>query len=274
MKLNSDSTSRLGVHIVASTFEALGFAFREQPTSDFGIDAQVEVRAGSRGTGELLALQIKSGDSYFREATADGWCLRTDAVHANYWLEHSLPVIIVQVDVEQQRVFWQAVNRNTVHFGDGSAKIFVKADSQLDINSVASLLDLVLPIHGLLAATKEGNRVFLGRGVSDRKGWKYFAARLAQEMVKAALPKPWTVLVEVRTDEENNQVTDTNEYGADGDDLVLFETDTGRRFAKYSVSSSEVSRMDGVTAHEARITAEGLAEFLMEAEGLFDHDLD
>lgn len=75
MAADSDNTDRRGIHIAAAAFEAIGFAFREQATSDFGIDAHLEPRAGSRGTGDLLALQVKSGDSYFREATGGGWWL-------------------------------------------------------------------------------------------------------------------------------------------------------------------------------------------------------
>ena len=111
---SSDTIDRRGIHIAAAAFEAIGFAFREQTTSDFGIDAIVEPRAGPRGTGELLALQIKSGDSYFREAFEDGWWLRTDRRHADYWLQHALPVIVVQVDVDERRVFWAAVTGRTV----------------------------------------------------------------------------------------------------------------------------------------------------------------
>src|SRR5262245_25770889 len=132
---DSDNTGRRGIHIAAVAFEALGFAFREQPTSDFGIDAHLEPRAGSRGTGELLALQIKSGDSYFRAAARDGWWLRTDKQHANYWLQHALPVIVVQVDVEERRVFWEAVTNSTVQFTEGGAKILIRRDHQVDVAS-------------------------------------------------------------------------------------------------------------------------------------------
>jgi hypothetical protein len=73
---HGDNTGRIGVYAVAAMIEKeLGWIFREQPTSDHGIDAQVEV-VGSRSdvTGRLIALQIKSGKSYFRRASRVGSC--------------------------------------------------------------------------------------------------------------------------------------------------------------------------------------------------------
>jgi hypothetical protein len=126
MAENSDNTGRHGIYIAAAAFEAIGFAFREQTTSDFGIDAQLEPRDGCRGTGELLALQIKAGDSYFRESTDKGWWLRTDRWHVNYWLQYAIPVVLVQVDIAERRVFWEVVTNQTVHFTEGSAKILIR----------------------------------------------------------------------------------------------------------------------------------------------------
>ena len=50
-----------------------GLIFREQPTSDFGIDAQFEVKEGSTATGRLIAAQIKAGRSQFANETEGGF---------------------------------------------------------------------------------------------------------------------------------------------------------------------------------------------------------
>ena len=44
-----------------------GYIFREQPISDYGIDAQIELIDEETVTGKLVALQIKSGASWFVE---------------------------------------------------------------------------------------------------------------------------------------------------------------------------------------------------------------
>jgi len=50
--------------------EKLRWLFREQ-RPDYGVDAQVETVDVRKATGKLLGLQIKSGESFFLERTAD-----------------------------------------------------------------------------------------------------------------------------------------------------------------------------------------------------------
>ncbi|WP_257133594.1 DUF4365 domain-containing protein [Streptomyces sp. f51] len=94
--------------------EELEWLFREQPTEDYGIDAHAEVVDGEDVRGRLLALQIKSGMSWFREAAPEGWWFRPDGEHVAYWLNHSLPVAVVLYHPETKRCHWQLVNRQTL----------------------------------------------------------------------------------------------------------------------------------------------------------------
>ncbi|MFG3324027.1 DUF4365 domain-containing protein [Micromonospora chersina] len=94
--------------------DELGWLFRDQPTEDYGIDAQAEVVDGENVRGRLLALQIKSGMSWFKEAGPEGWWFRPDAEHVAYWLNHSLPVLVVLYHPETGRCHWQFVNRQTL----------------------------------------------------------------------------------------------------------------------------------------------------------------
>lgn len=101
---------RLGVNAVERIFiKKLGWIFREQPISDWGIDAQVEV-AGERGpTGRLLALQIKSGKSFFRKKRGN-LVFHGKRRHLQYWINHSLPVVIVLHNPDTSETYWQRVN--------------------------------------------------------------------------------------------------------------------------------------------------------------------
>ena len=63
----------------AGRFESAWPCFRHRGTpplrtqpEDYGIDAHAEVVDGEDMRGRLLALQIKSGNSWFREAAAEG----------------------------------------------------------------------------------------------------------------------------------------------------------------------------------------------------------
>jgi hypothetical protein len=92
----------------------LGWLFREQPTEDYGIDAHVEIVEHDDVRGRLLALQIKSGESWFRESGPSGRWFRPDAEHVQYWLNHSLPVVVVLYHPVTKRCHWQLVNRKTL----------------------------------------------------------------------------------------------------------------------------------------------------------------
>ncbi|MEU1323912.1 DUF4365 domain-containing protein [Streptomyces microflavus] len=100
----------------------LGWLFREQETSDVGIDAHLEVVTGASltsrttggATGRLLAVQIKSGESQFAVAGEEGWWYPCDAAHVAYWKKHSLPVTLILFDPATERVYWQHVNKDTL----------------------------------------------------------------------------------------------------------------------------------------------------------------
>lgn len=90
--------------------DELRWIFRDVRKADIGIDGQIEVvDEKQRGTGRLLAVQIKCGTSYLSEASDEGYTYRGDRKHLKYWLEHSLPVILVVCDPQKERCYWQVV---------------------------------------------------------------------------------------------------------------------------------------------------------------------
>ncbi|WP_422750512.1 DUF4365 domain-containing protein [Micromonospora sp. WMMD1219] len=120
--------------------DELGWLFRDQPTEDYGIDAQAEVVDGENVRGRLLALQIKSGMSWFKEAGPEGWWFRPDAEHVAYWLNHSLPVLVVLYHPETGRCHWQFVNRKTLQeTSTASWKLLVPEAQVLDASARKTL---------------------------------------------------------------------------------------------------------------------------------------
>ena len=69
---STDNTAQTGVSAVEAIFLSMKWLFRRQLESDFGIDAQVEV-VNNEGnpTRQVVAMQIKSGPSYFRSHGED-----------------------------------------------------------------------------------------------------------------------------------------------------------------------------------------------------------
>ncbi|MFE7132442.1 DUF4365 domain-containing protein [Streptomyces sp. NPDC057638] len=120
--------------------EELGWLFREQPTEDYGIDAHAEVVDGEQVRGRLLALQIKSGPSWFREHGPGGWWFRPDAEHVSYWTHHSLPVVVVLYHPEEERCYWQLIHRETlIRTSGGGWKLLVPDTQILDRSAAAAL---------------------------------------------------------------------------------------------------------------------------------------
>ncbi|MDX2548271.1 DUF4365 domain-containing protein [Streptomyces sp. WI04-05B] len=120
--------------------DELKWLFREQPTEDYGIDVHAEVVDGEDVRGRLLALQIKSGKSWFRESAPEGWWFRPDGAHVDYWLNHSLPVAVVLYHPETKRCHWQLVNRQTLQeTPTGGWKLLVPEAQMLDASARKTL---------------------------------------------------------------------------------------------------------------------------------------
>ncbi|MFI5590133.1 DUF4365 domain-containing protein [Amycolatopsis sp. NPDC051758] len=88
----------------------LGWIFREQTVVDQGIDGHVEIAdEDGRGTGRLIAVQIKSGPSHFRRVKG-GWAFYYDETKRRLWLGHALPVMVVFIDLESDAIYWQRIH--------------------------------------------------------------------------------------------------------------------------------------------------------------------
>lgn len=130
---SNDQTDRTGVHAVAAIFTKLGWAFREQLTSDYGIDAQAEkLDSDGAAAGKLIGLQIKSGASYFKNKGED-FVFYGEPRHKDYWLNHSLPVFLILHNPETGLTLWQRVERHLVKEGkDGRWAIIIPSHQTLD----------------------------------------------------------------------------------------------------------------------------------------------
>lgn len=129
MSGDSFATAALGEAAAKTEFSRWGWAFREQPVPDFGIDAHAEPFKDGEPSGKLIALQIKAGPSYFKEQVAEGWVYRPDNDkadrHLRYWLRHSLPVILLMHRPDSGVTYWARITQDTVEYTDASWKVLV-----------------------------------------------------------------------------------------------------------------------------------------------------
>jgi len=126
---------RRGVNAVEAIFiNELKWAFREQTISDFGIDAQAEVVEDDKLTGKLIALQIKTGVSYFRKH-GDDYIYYGEQRHLDYWLNHSLPVYLILRDPERNLTLWQKIERHLVKVTEHGWSIIVPSANVLNASA-------------------------------------------------------------------------------------------------------------------------------------------
>lgn len=125
----------------------LGWIFREQPVADFGIDAHFEIvhEPGHVASGRLIAAQIKTGHTAFSVTDGDSFVFRGESRHLSYWKNHSLPVIIVLYDEEQDISYWEAVNDSTVVSTGNGWKLLVPRCQRIEPGAKQDLLQLDEP---------------------------------------------------------------------------------------------------------------------------------
>jgi len=142
----SNDVERVGVAIAMKAFHRIGFAFREQPVLDQGVDAHAELVQSEKATGKLLGVQPKSGPSHFSKESSGGYVFRTNNEHVEYWVNHALPVLICLCDTDSATVYWQVATRQTIVSTGIGFKITIPRSQTVSESSYERLLDLLTPI--------------------------------------------------------------------------------------------------------------------------------
>jgi len=136
----------MGVALARFRCGQMGLIFREKPTQDHGIDAEIEVIDGDRATGRLISAQIKCGASYLSESDKNGFTFRFSAEHYAYWTNHSLPVVGVLIDHETEVCYWAPITKNSVEDTGKGYKIVIPRTQTLTLEHKSLLIDLATPV--------------------------------------------------------------------------------------------------------------------------------
>ena len=122
-------TEQMGVGHCAEIAARNKWLFRNQPVNDIGIDAHIEFVDSSGKPKQLLALQIKTGASWFKEEK-DGFIIFRNISDRQYiyWTTNSLPCIVVLYNPDDNTCIWQRLTTETIErTQDGEGKgYFVK----------------------------------------------------------------------------------------------------------------------------------------------------
>lgn len=78
-----------------------------------GIDAQIEQREDGSARGRLIAAQIKSGKSHLKDVRGS-YRFYGEMKHYHYWLNHSLPVVLIVWIPSREVAVWQVVEQSKI----------------------------------------------------------------------------------------------------------------------------------------------------------------
>ena len=150
----ANTTEAIGVYHIAKIATKKNWMFRHQPVDDVGIDAHIELIEDTGESKQLIALQIKSGASWFKEKKDDSIIFRKiNERQYNYWTKNSLPCIVVLYNPEDNICIWQKLTTDTIERTKGGKGkgFFVKVPVTqvfLDDSSNEKLLSFTnLPQH-------------------------------------------------------------------------------------------------------------------------------
>lgn len=138
----ANSIERIGVHYCGTIAERNNWMFREQPVDDVGIDAHMEFIDSSGKPKQLLALQIKSGVSWFKE-NKDGYIIfrNINERQYNYWTMNTLPCILVLYNPDDDMCIWQKLTDKTIektNEGKGTGFLVKVPITQIFLNSLSN----------------------------------------------------------------------------------------------------------------------------------------
>lgn len=118
----ASSTEQVGVSHCGEIAARNNWIFRKQLENDIGIDAHMEFVETSGESKRLLALQIKSGASWFK-TKKDGYIIfrKINQRQYNYWTMNPLPCIVVLYNPEDNLCIWQKLTAETIEKTKGGA---------------------------------------------------------------------------------------------------------------------------------------------------------
>lgn len=166
----TDKLGEKGMRMVRDVVEdQFEWIFRSQTARDFGIDAHIEVTDESRVKGKIIAVQIKCGESFFSGKTDTGYVFRLDNKHINYWINYSLPVILVICHPEGGECFWVEVNSVNIIKTDTRGKIIIPFGQRLNETYRHVLLQIAGRTLADRIEQRYKNRLKLAPVIDDRE---------------------------------------------------------------------------------------------------------
>jgi hypothetical protein len=123
-------TSKLGTNHVRSVVEAAKCIFHKiEQENDLGIDGLIEFTKDGVPQNKQIAIQIKSGQSYYNSQTNQ--CLIPVGNHFDYWTKHSLSVCGIVYIPSLNSASWVNIKNYLKQYGQCSTIRFVRSRTNI-----------------------------------------------------------------------------------------------------------------------------------------------
>lgn len=139
----NDIAERIGIYAVSRVSARLpGVIFREQLSGDTGLNAHLEITEDYPRMGKVIGLQIRSDENSQLERSARGYLCRGDMSQLAYWLQHSIPVLVMIYEQKNDRILWQLAAADTIEIDGSHWELVVPHDHVYGEESVSLLSEL------------------------------------------------------------------------------------------------------------------------------------
>jgi Domain of unknown function (DUF4365) len=182
-------TSKTGLNFVRTIVEDAGSLFHKiEQENDLGIDALIEFVRNDQPLGKQIALQVKSGKSYFNSKSEQ--CLIPIENHRDYWSKYPLPVIGITYVPDLKRAHWVDIKPYLKQFPEAAIIRFTSGEAnRLDADTfqrvflptiLGEVPDIFLPQALSLFRSSKQDESYLGlvalfrRHPNELEVWREF----------------------------------------------------------------------------------------------------
>ncbi|MBJ9675499.1 DUF4365 domain-containing protein [Burkholderia gladioli] len=147
-------TGEIGINAVSTIVnDTFGWIFRRNHNEhDFGIDGYIDIVTEQGAvTGQCVAVQIKTGQSYLKTKSTDGFTFYGERKHLNYYLNLPMPVVIVIHDDVAKKTYWQHFAPSRIEGTPTGWKTEIAMTNRFE-HCKSSLLEIVGPAADHLEA--------------------------------------------------------------------------------------------------------------------------
>jgi hypothetical protein len=135
-----EKNNRAGLYSVSRIADGLAeFLFREQVSGTTGIDGHIEVNRPYQRSSRVLGVKVFSVDT---DDDKDMYVCSGSKDILIYWLQHSIPILIMVYDSSIGKVFWEHLREDNIILSEVGWSINVPKTQEFNEEAVRSIYEI------------------------------------------------------------------------------------------------------------------------------------